>query len=47
MERLEINAKTFLGITNTNKEGMRVLINYKFTDKKLKLTQKVNNVHLF
>ena len=26
---------------------MRVLINYKFTDKKLKLTQKVNNVHLF
>ena len=47
MERLEIKAKTFLGTTNTNKEGMRVLINYKYTDKKLMLTQKVNNGHLF
>ena len=47
MERLEINAKRFLGITNTIKERMRVLINYKFTHKKLKLTQKVNNVHHF
>ena len=41
MERLEIKAKTFLGTTNTNKEGMRVLINYKYTDKKLMLTQKL------
>ena len=41
MERLEIKAKTFLGTTNTNKEGMRVLINYKYTDKKLTLTQKL------
>ena len=47
MWRLEINAKPFLGITNTIKEGMRELINYKFTHKRLKLTQKVNNVHLF
>ena len=47
MQRLDINAKTFLGITNIIKEGMHELINYKFTDKKLKLTQKVNNVHLF
>ena len=47
MWRLEINAKPFLGITHTIKEGIRVLINYKFTGKKLKLTQKVNNVHLF
>ena len=41
MERLEIKAKTFLGTTNTNKEGMCVLINYKYTDKKLTLTQKL------
>ena len=41
MARFEIKAKTFLGTTNTNKEGMRVLINYKYTDKKLTLTQKL------
>ena len=46
MERLEINAENF-PCTNTNKEGRHVLINYKFTDKKLNLTQKVNNRHLF
>ena len=46
MERLEINAETF-PCTNTNKEGRHVLINYKFTDKKLNLMQKVNNRHLF
>ena len=33
-------------LQTVNKEGMCELINYKHTDKKLKLTQKVNNGHL-
>ena len=46
MERLEINAETF-PCTNTNKEGRHVLISYKYTDKKLKLTEKENKRRLF
>ena len=46
MDRLEINPENF-PCTNTNKEGRHVLINYKFTDKKFKLTEKENNGRLF